>query len=94
MTDEEIREHLRLKYLPTAEGFDVCAVETYEHFLALTRSEQDLYMQTLSDGEYELFVELVTSRAVYNDPMARYPGSIDQAKVDAHPERYSWWSKE
>lgn len=94
MTDEEIRERLRLRYLPYAEGFDVGEIETYEHFLAMTPDEQGLYMQPLGDGEYELFVQLLTSRAVYKDPVDRYPGSIDQAKVDAYPERYSWWSKE
>ena len=59
MTDEEIREHLRLKYLPAAEGFDLYPAGTYAHFLSLTRNEQDLYMQALGDGKHELFVELV-----------------------------------
>jgi len=86
----DLREVLRVKYLPFADGFDVGHLDEYERFLGLTDDEQQIYMSTVSDDAAELFIALLTARALYKDPVDRHPGSITQDKVDAYPDRYQW----
>ena len=93
MTDDEIKERLGLKYIPHTEGFDADEIEAYERFLALSCDEQRLRMVAQNDDEFELHVQLITSRAMYTAPVDRSPGSITQEKVDAYPERYNWWPR-
>jgi len=90
MTDNEICERLRLKYIPDCEGFDPEHVDDYEHFLNLPRAEQCEVVDDLHPTKRELYVELLTSRAFYRTHEDRDPGSIIQAKVDVYPERYIW----
>ncbi len=88
--ERDLREVLRLKYLPIGEGFDIRHLDEYERFLGLTIDEQQIYMSTVSDDAAELFIALLTARALYKDPVDRHPGSITQDKVNAYPDRYQW----
>jgi hypothetical protein len=92
MTGDEIKEHLRLKHIPHTEGFDAQEIEAYGRFLAISDDEQRLHMAAQNDDEFELYVHLIISRALYTAPVDRNPGSITQ-KVDAYPERYKWWHR-
>lgn len=87
--DQELRDRLRLKYLPfDADDPDVLA--EVERFLSMSDEEQYEFTRLLFNEEYEFWNSLMTARALYKAPVDRDPGSITQAKVDAYPERYRW----
>lgn len=85
-----LRQRLRLKWLPFGEGAKPEAIDRYERFLALADDEQRVFMATLDPDEAEVYISLITARAMYIDPTDRTDGSITEAKVAAHPERYQW----
>jgi hypothetical protein len=93
MNDDEVKERLRLKYIPQTEGFDAEEIEAYDRFLALSGDEQRLHLADQDDDEFEMYVQLIKSRAMYTTPADRNPGSITPAKVDACPEPYRWWHR-
>lgn len=85
-----LRQRLRLKWLPFGDGAKPEAIDQYEQFLALADDEQRVFMATLDADEAELCNALMAARAMYVDPTGRKDGSITEAKVEAHPERYQW----
>lgn len=82
----EAKDRLRLKYLPV--DFDFERVDEYQRYLSMSGDEQKAYVAGMSNEEYEFWNSLETSRALYQDPVDRNPGSITQDKVDRYPERY------
>jgi hypothetical protein len=65
ITEDELRCRLRLKWIPTSDGFDLDHLEDYERFLALSYSEQDDFLKSLGDEESELYQSLMISRAMF-----------------------------
>ncbi|NTI03173.1 hypothetical protein G6K88_14205 [Agrobacterium rhizogenes] len=88
--DDPTKEELQLKWIPFAEGFDYDDYDRYRNFLALSDDDQSAVMEPMTTTEAELYIALLTSRAMYVSPVDRNPGSITQDKVDAYPERYKW----
>ena len=87
--DQELRDRLKLKYLPfNAQDADLVA--EVERFLAMSDDEQHGFTRVLFNEEYEFWNSIQTARALYKALVDRDPGSITQAKVDAYPERYRW----
>lgn len=81
------KERLRLKYLPV--DFDFARIDDYERYLSMSDDEQRAFVSGMSNVEYEFWNALETSRALYQDPVDRNPGSITQDKVDGYPGRYN-----
>lgn len=86
--ETELRERLKLKWLPFAEGFVVEHVDKYESFLSLSDEEQNTFIATLGETDFEFYITLLTSRAMYRDPVDRTPGSITEALVARYPDKY------
>lgn len=82
------KNKLRLKYLPV--DFDLGQIDEYERYLDMSGDEKKTFVADMSDDEFELWNALETSRALYQDPVDRNPGSITEEKVAAYPERYGW----
>lgn len=82
----EAKDRLRLKYLPV--NFDFERVDEYQRYLSMSGDEQKAYVADMSNQEYEFWNALETARALYVDPLDRQDGSITEAKVARHPERY------
>lgn len=82
------KDRLRLKYLPV--DFDLDQVDEYERYLSMSEAEQKAFVSGMSTDEYEIWNDLETARAVYVDPVDKMDGSITEAKVAAHPDRYEW----
>lgn len=57
--------------------------------LALPDDEQTAVIQALDDEAAELYITLLTARALYVDPIDRGSG-ITEAKVAKYPDRYRW----
>jgi hypothetical protein len=85
-----LRQRLRLKWLPFGGGAKPEAIDQYERFLSLADDEQQVFMATLDADEVDLYIALLSARAMYVDPTDRKDGSITEDKVKAHPERYQW----
>lgn len=86
--ETELKERLKLKWLPFAEGFVVEHVDKYESFLSLSDEEQNAFLATLVEADFEFYITLLTARAMYRDPVDRTPGSITEALVAKYPEKY------
>ena len=85
---EAAKERLKLKYLPL--GFDFEKVDEYERYLSMSDDEQKVFVADMSNDEYEVWNALETARALYQDPVDRYPGSITEDKVERYSDRYGW----
>lgn len=83
---EAVKERLRLKYLPW--NFDLDKVDGAEAFLALSDVEQTDFFEFKYNEEAEFYISLLTARALYVHPLDKRDGSITQAKLDRHHERY------
>lgn len=82
------KDRLRLKYIPV--DFDLDQIEEYQRYLSMPEAEQKSFLAELTTDEVEFWVDLETARALYEDPLDKRDGSITEAKVAAHPERYEW----
>ncbi|WP_276117949.1 hypothetical protein [Pararhizobium qamdonense] len=84
--NQGLRDRLKLKYLP----FDPTpeAIAEAEAFIAMSDAEQAHELEISFNERAEVLISLVTAQALYKDPADRDPGSITEAKVAAHPERY------
>lgn len=85
---DAVKDRLKLKYLPV--DFDFNLVQEYERYLSMSDGEQTTFVSGMPTEEYEFWNDLETARALYIDPVDKRDGSITQAKVDAHPDRYGW----
>jgi hypothetical protein len=65
ITEDDLKRRLRLKWIPTPDGFDFDHLDDYERFLALSNKDQQAFMSTLSDEDYELYQSLSISRVMY-----------------------------
>ncbi|RVL87695.1 hypothetical protein CN140_01820 [Sinorhizobium meliloti] len=86
--NQDLRERLKLKYLP----FDPTpeTVDRVDAFLGNSDEEQTAFLKTVPDVEADFWISLLTARALYKDPVDRNPGSITEDKVDRYPDRYRW----
>lgn len=82
----EAKEKLRLKYLPV--NFDFQRIDEYERYLEMSDDDQKAYVAHIGNVEVEFWIALETARVMYQDPLDRQDGSITEAKVARHPERY------
>ncbi|MGO4569982.1 hypothetical protein AB4Z52_34365 [Rhizobium sp. 2YAF20] len=87
-TDQPLRDHYRLKWIPV--GLTAEQMEAYRGYLDMTEDERSVIGKTVTNEELELLLELETARAMYVEPEDRQPGSITEAKVARYPERYNW----
>lgn len=85
---DAVKDRLRLKYLPV--DFDHDRIDEYERYLSMSDDEQKSFLTDLTTDEVEFWIDLETSRALYQDPLEKRDGSITEAKVAAHPNRYGW----
>lgn len=85
---EAVKDRLQLKYVPW--NFDYDRIDEYERYLSMTDDEQRAFVADMPNREYEFWNSLETSRALYQDPADRSPGSITEEKVARYPERYGW----
>lgn len=86
--DQVLRDRLRLKYLPFDQTPEL--MKKVEAFLVLSDDEQNQVLDTSFNEDAELWISVLTARALYEDPLEKRDGSITEAKVSAHPERYNW----
>lgn len=84
--DQELRDRLRLKYVPFDP--DPETIADAEAFLSMNDNEQRQVLDTSFNEQAEFFIALLTARALYKSPVDRSPGSITQEKLDAYPDRY------
>ncbi|WP_168607861.1 hypothetical protein [Rhizobium ruizarguesonis] len=68
ITEDELKRRLRLKWIPTPDGFDFQNLADYERFLAMSNKEQNDFLRGLSDDEYQIYQSLMISRAMYRGP--------------------------
>lgn len=67
-TEGELKRRLRLKWLPTPDGFYLDHLDDYERFLELSNKEQTAFLRSVDDDEYQLYQSLTISRAMYRGP--------------------------
>lgn len=84
----EVKERLRLKYVPFSPTPEL--IERVEAFLALSDDEQKHVLDTSYNEDAELWISVLTARALYEDPLDKRDGSITEAKVARYPDRYDW----
>lgn len=84
----EVKERFKLKYLPFSPTPEL--IEKVEAFLALSDDEQKQVLETSFNEDAELWISVLTARALYVDPVDRNPGSITEDKVARYPDRYGW----
>ncbi|MGO4569048.1 hypothetical protein AB4Z52_29375 [Rhizobium sp. 2YAF20] len=89
-----VNDGLRIKWMPMGPGFRVRDLDRYEAFLDSSDAEQAEFLKTVDEDEVEFWLELLTARAMYVHPDDKRDGSITEAKVARHPERYDWPSDE
>lgn len=83
---DEVKERLRLKYLPFGPTPEL--IERVEAFLSMSDNDQRHVLDTSFNEDAELWISVLTARALYEDPLDRQDGSIIEAKVARYPERY------
>lgn len=88
--DDVLKDILRLKWLPFGGGYVMRHQEQIEAFLAMSDDEQSDFMKPMSNERAEFWIEVLTARALYQDPVDKRDGSITEAKVAAYPDRYDW----
>lgn len=82
----EAKKKLKLKYLPV--DFDFARIDEYERYLSMSIDDQQAYVSDMSNDAVEFWISLETARVLYEDPLAKRDGSITDAKIARHPERY------
>ncbi|WP_427145162.1 hypothetical protein [Rhizobium pisi] len=68
ISEDDLKRRLRMKWLPTSDGFDFANIADYERFLALPREEQKAFLRGLDDDDYQLYETILISHACYRDP--------------------------
>lgn len=68
ISEDDLRHRLRLKWIPTSDGFDFEHVADYERFLAVPNEERNEFLRDLGDDDYQLYETLLISHACYRDP--------------------------
>lgn len=63
--ESELKTRLRLKWLPSDEGFDPARADEYERFLSLHVDEQTDIVRKMSAEEGALYIYLSESRIQY-----------------------------
>jgi len=84
--NQELRDRLRLKYIPFDPTPELIA--EVEAFLSMSDAERSHKLETAYNEEAEFLISIETARVLYKAPIDRHHGSITQVKVDAYPERY------
>lgn len=84
--NQDLRDRLRLKYIPF--GATLGLIAKAETFLSLSDDQQASILEFAFNEDAEFYISLLTARALYQDPVDKQDGSITDAKVAAHPERY------
>ncbi|MDX0503624.1 hypothetical protein GOC80_13410 [Sinorhizobium medicae] len=54
----------------------------------MSDDDQKHVLDTSYNEEAELWISVLTARALYEDPLDKRDGSITEAKVARYPERY------
>ncbi|MGO6692487.1 hypothetical protein ACCS54_19005 [Rhizobium johnstonii] len=68
ISEDDLKRRLRLKWIPTPDGFDFQDLADYELFLALSHKDQLGFLNGLSDDQYQLYESLMISQACYRPP--------------------------
>lgn len=68
ISEADLKRRLRLKWIPTWDGFDFEDVADYEIFLGLPHKDQLEFLRGLGDDDYQLYETLLISHAYYRDP--------------------------
>lgn len=68
MSEDDLKRELRLKWIPTSDGFDFKNVADYEGFLTMPHEDQMAFLDGLNDDDYQLYETLVISNACYREP--------------------------
>lgn len=84
----EAKQRLRLQYVPFQSTPEM--IEKVEAFLLLSDEEQQQVLDTCSSDEAELWISVLTARAIYEERQDKGTGSITEERVARYPDRYGW----
>ncbi len=84
--NQDLRERLKLKYLPFDP--DPAVIAKVEAFLAISDNEQVRILESSYNEDAEFWINVMTARALYQNPVDKRDGSITEEKVARYPERY------
>lgn len=62
-------------------------IENVEAFLTSSEDEQKHVLDSSYNEDAEFWISVLTSRALYWDPLDKRDGTITEAKVARYPER-------
>lgn len=82
----EAKKRLRLQYVPFQPTPEM--IEKVEAFLSMSDDEQKQVLDTYSSDETEIWISVLTARAIYEERQDKGNGTITEERVARYPERY------
>ncbi|MCJ8237786.1 hypothetical protein [Peteryoungia algae] len=82
----EAKQRLRLQYVPFHPTPEM--VDKVETFLQISEDEQQQVIEACDSDDAELWISVLTARAIYEERQDKGTGSITEERVARYPERY------
>ncbi len=82
----EAKQRLRLQYVPFQPTPEM--IDRVEAFLHMSEDEQQQVIEACDSDDAELWISVLTARAIYEERQKKGDGSITEERVARYPERY------
>ncbi|KPF43034.1 hypothetical protein [Rhizobium sp. AAP43] len=82
----EAKQRLRLQYVPFQPTPEM--IDRVEAFLHMSEDEQQQVIEACDSDDAELWISVLTARAIYEERQNKGDGSITEERVARYPERY------
>lgn len=83
----EAKARLRLQYVPFSPTPEM--IERVEAFLVMSDDEQKQVLDACDNEQAELWMSVLTARAIYEERQEKGDGSITEERVARYPDRYA-----